>query len=115
MIWKWSVFLADLNPTVGSEQRGRRPVLVVSDEDFNQLMPVVSVLPITSLKPGRRVYPNEVLLTKGAGGLDVTSLALAHQIRTIAKDRLIEHLGTIIDEEMSNCRVCLNFKTSICI
>ena len=75
-------------------------MLVVSDEDFNQLMPVVSVLPITSLKPGRRVYPNEVLLTKGAGGLDVTSLALAHQIRTIAKDRLIEHLGTIGQEDI---------------
>jgi len=62
------IFLADLNPVVGSEQKGKRPVLVVSDEDFNQVMPVVTILPITSLKKGRRVYPNEVLISKGIGG-----------------------------------------------
>ena len=39
MTWKWGVFLADLNPVIGSEQKGKRPVLVVSDEDFNSLMP----------------------------------------------------------------------------
>lgn len=97
MIWKWSVFLADLNPTIGSEQRGTRPVMVVSDEEFNRLMPVVTILPITSLKKGRRVYPNEALLPAGSGGLDMESLVLAHQIRTIAKERLVTQLGTIED------------------
>jgi mRNA interferase MazF len=98
MTWKWSIYLADLNPTIGSEQRGRRPVLVVSDEGFNQLMPVVTVLPITSLKPGRHTYPNETLLEAGVGGLDATSLVLAHQIRTISRERLVVHLGIITDE-----------------
>lgn len=97
MIWKWSVFLADLNPTIGSEQRGTRPVMVVSDEEFNRLMPVVTILPITSLKKGRRVYPNEALLPAGSGGLDMESLVLAHQIRTIAKERLVTQLGAIED------------------
>ncbi|MGH9339941.1 MAG: type II toxin-antitoxin system PemK/MazF family toxin [Acidobacteriota bacterium] len=45
---------------VGSEQAGTRPVLVISDQDFNQLMPVITVLPLTSRKPGRKIYPNEV-------------------------------------------------------
>ena len=98
MTWKWGVFLADLNPVIGSEQKGQRPVLIISDEDFNSLMPVVTVIPLTSLKPGRRIYPNEALLEKGTGGLNVRSLALVHQIRTIAKERLVARLGMVADE-----------------
>jgi mRNA interferase MazF len=95
MNYKWGVFIADLNPVVGSEQKGKRPVIVVSDEDFNRVMPVVTILPITSLKEGRRVYPNEVLLKAGYGGLLQDSIILAHQIRTISKQRLKDSLGFI--------------------
>jgi len=52
--YKWRIFIANLNPVKGSEQRGNRPVLVISDEDFNQVMPVITILPITSLKQGRK-------------------------------------------------------------
>ena len=48
MNYKWGIFRAGLNPIVGSEQRGTRPVIVVSDEDFNMVMPVVTVLPVTA-------------------------------------------------------------------
>ena len=92
--------MADLNPSQGSEQRGKRPVLIVSDDHFNSLMPVVTVLPITSLKEGRRVYPNEALLKKGVGGLSQDSIALAHQIRTISKQRLTESPGSINDSNL---------------
>ena len=95
MNYKWGVFIADLNPVIGSEQKGKRPVIVVSDEDFNRAMPVVTILPITSLKEGRRVYPNEVLLKAGYGGLLQDSIILAHQIRTISKQRLKDLLGFI--------------------
>ena len=84
---QWHIFQANLDPVTGSEQRGTRPVLVVSDEDFNQLMPVVTVLPLTSRKPGRQIYPNEVLLPKGTAGLPEDSIVMAHQIRTISKTR----------------------------
>jgi mRNA interferase MazF len=102
MNFKWSIHLADLNPVIGSEQQGKRPVLVISDETFNAVMPVVSVLPVTSLKKGRRVYPNEALLKKGIGGLDVDSLVLAHQIRTIAKQRLQTFLGYVDSTVLQN-------------
>ncbi len=91
------IFLADLNPVIGSEQKGKRPVLVVSDEVFNSVMPVVTILPLTSLKKGRRIYPNEVLLPKGIGGLSTDSIILAHQIRTISKQRLGKLLGNVND------------------
>ncbi len=97
MNYRMGIFLADLNPVLGSEQKGKRPVLVVSDEVFNSVMPVVTILPITSLKKGRRIYPNEVLLPKGIGGLSTDSIILAHQIRTISKQRLGKLLGNVND------------------
>jgi len=97
MNYKWGIFIADLNPVQGSEQRGKRPVIVISDEHFNKVMPVMTVLPVTSLKEGRRIYPNEVALKKGAGGLSQDSIILVHQIRTISKRRLKESIGSIID------------------
>jgi mRNA interferase MazF len=87
--------MADLNPVIGSEQQGRRPVLVISDETTNSVMPVVTILPVTSLKTGRRVYPNEALLKKGIAGLAADSIVLAHQIRTISKQRLMNCLGEV--------------------
>jgi len=59
---RWSVWLANLDPVVGSEQGKTRPVLVLSDTRLNQILPVVNVLPITSRKGKRRVYPNEALI-----------------------------------------------------
>ena len=95
--FKWTIFFANLNPVKGSEQRGNRPVLVISDEVFNRAMPVVTILQITSLKGGRKVYPNEVLLPKEAVGFPRDSLVLSHQIRTISKERLGKAIGAIKD------------------
>ena len=95
--YQWGVFKASLDPVKGSEQRGRRTVLVVSDEDFNRVMPVVTILPLTSLKPGRKIYPNEVLLEEGTAGIPNQSIILAHQIRTISKGRLEGLYGYITE------------------
>ena len=87
--------MARLDPAEGSEQRGVRPVLAISAEDFNSVMPNLTILPLTSRKEGRRVYPNEVLLRKGTAGLGADSIVLCHQIRTISKTRLERSLGAI--------------------
>lgn len=100
MEYKWTIFMVNLNPVTGSEQRGTRPAIVVSDESFNSVMPVVTVLPVTSLKEGRRVYPNEVLLNRGQAGVMQDSIILAHQIRTIAKERLLNKVGFLGDAGM---------------
>jgi mRNA interferase MazF len=99
--YQWHVFLASLDPTTGSEQAGRRPVLVISQERVNQLLPVVNVIPLTSRKsPARAIYTNEVLLPRGAAGLSVDSIALCYQIRTIDKSRLEEDMGELADAEL---------------
>jgi len=103
MVLKWKVFTVDLNPIIGSEQKGIRPVLVISDDDYSVTMPLVTILPTTSLKPGRKVYPNEVLIEKqnsNKTGLANDSLILAHQIRTISKKRLLNLIGSIEDIEI---------------
>jgi mRNA interferase MazF len=96
--YRWGIFKARLGLGTGSEQGGVRPVLVISDEDFNRAVPVVTVFPLTSHKPGRKIYPNEVLLAKGVGRLPRSSIVLTHQVRTISKDRLIGLYGFILDE-----------------
>jgi mRNA interferase MazF len=101
MKYQWHIFFASLEPTQGSEQAGRRPVLVISRERINQRLPVVNVIPLTSRKSAERViYPNEVLLPTGAVGLPVDSIALCYQIRTLDKSRLEEDRGELVDAKL---------------
>jgi len=88
---QYDVYLADLNPTIGREQRGKRPVLIISN-NYENLLDVLTILPITSLKKNRRVYPNEFLLKNE---LEKPSIILCQQIRTISKQRLVKKLTTI--------------------
>ena len=101
MTYQWQIFIASLDPIEGSEQGGRRPVLVVSREHINQLIPVVNVIPITSRKsPKRTIYPNEVLLPTDKSGLKVDSIALCYQIRTLDKSRLTHSIGKLDDPSL---------------
>lgn len=95
--YRWSICWADLGINVGSEQAGRRPVLIVSSEEVNRSLPIVTVIPLTYSKPGRRVYPTEALITLECSGLSGDSIAMAHQIRTISKARLGEECGRVDD------------------
>ena len=98
MKYQWHIFLASLDPTTGSEQAGRRPVLVISREQLNQVLPIVNVIPLTSRKSTERdIYPNEVLLPSGVAGLRVDSIALCYQIRTLDKSRLKQDWGELND------------------
>ena len=76
---RWSVWVANLDPVVGSEQGRTRPVLVISRTALNDILPVTNILPVTSRKAGRRIYPNEALLPAGAAGLTLESVVLSDQ------------------------------------
>ncbi|MBN2240965.1 MAG: type II toxin-antitoxin system PemK/MazF family toxin [Dehalococcoidales bacterium] len=93
--YKWAVYVAYLDPVTGSEQKGIRPVIIISNEEFNQAMPNVTVLPLTSTR--RLLYPSEVLIPAGLIGQQRDSIIMAHQIRTISKQRLVELLGYLND------------------
>ncbi|MBV8063424.1 MAG: type II toxin-antitoxin system PemK/MazF family toxin [Nevskia sp.] len=97
---QWDVVQASLDPVEGSEQAGIRPVLVISREAVHAPLPVVAVLPLTSHKPGRRVYATEVRLEQGTAGLPASSLVMAHQVRTVSRSRLLKRYGTLRDKAL---------------
>jgi len=98
--FQWAVIEASLDPVVGAEQKGMRPVLIVSNEEYNQTIPNVTILPLTSTQ--RRLYPSEVLLGKGKAGQPLTSIIMAHQIRTISQKRLGRLLGHLDDPRLQH-------------
>lgn len=95
---QWGIYHASLDPSRGSEQGGYRPVLVVSGDTFHQALPIAAIVPLTSHKPGRSVYPTMVAMPKGVAGLPKDSLVLAHQLRTVSRDRLERLYGVVADE-----------------
>ena len=94
---KWDLAWALLDPTVGHEQAGRRPVLVFCNDVIARPIGLATVLPLTTWKTGRRVYPTEVLLPAEVAGLPAASLVLTHQIHTISARRLSSPIGTLAD------------------
>ncbi len=97
IIKRWGIYRANLDPTIGSEQGKSRPVLIISEDEINNLLNIVNVIPITSRKLERRIYPNEVLISANTYGLANESIILCHQIRTLDKQRLSLHYGEIIE------------------
>jgi mRNA interferase MazF len=95
------VYDARLDPTEGSEQAGSRPVVIVSRDAINTNSAVVVVVPCTTFRPGRRIYPTQVLLDAGEGGLSVDSVVLCEQVRAIAKTRLVRRRGTLARRSMA--------------
>lgn len=73
---KWDIYRASLDPVVGSEQGKSRPVVIVSESPINELLGTVHVLPITTRKPGRTIYPNECALDAIIHGLPNESVVL---------------------------------------
>lgn len=99
MVNKWEIYFCNLDPTQGSEQRGTRPVLIVSTDSVNHNLPVSTVLPLSSIKGSEKIYPTEILLSADITGLPRLSVAMVQQIRTIAHSRLINKVGMIRDKE----------------
>jgi len=97
---KWDIYRASLDPVIGSEQGKSRPVLIISEDDINDLLNVVNIIPLTTLKEGRVIYPNEVVIPAETLDLENDSIALCHQIRTIDKRRLSKVYGRVTDKNV---------------
>jgi mRNA interferase MazF len=86
MMKRGEIYYANLDPTVGSEIKKRRPVLIISNNASNRQSPVVTVLPLTSNI--ENVYSFEVFLPAKISGLKKDSKIQCQQIRTISKLRI---------------------------
>lgn len=97
-IRRGDLFYADLNPVVGSEQGGIRPVLVIQNDVGNHFSPTVVAAAITNRK-AKNSLPTHILL-ENVPGLAPTSLLLLEQLRTIDRKRLRGYIGRISKEKM---------------
>lgn len=96
-ISRGEIYYADLSDTVGSEQEGQRPVLILQNDKGNQYSTTTIVAAITSSKK-KKPLPTHVSLT--ADGLEKRSIVLLEQLRTVDIQRLGRYVGTICQEEM---------------
>ncbi len=101
-IIRGDIFIANLDPVVGSEQGGVRPVLIVQNNRGNRFSPTVIVAAMTS-KLVKNDLPTHVWVSSRDSGLKSDSLVLCEQIRTLEKSRLRAHAGRI--EGMALSRV----------
>lgn len=92
------IWFADLNPTKGSEQSGKRPVVIVSGDTLNDALPIIIVVPITAKI---KSYPTCVLLyANKTNGLPKDSEAIPFQVRAVAKKRLTKKIGHVAENEL---------------
>jgi mRNA interferase MazF len=94
------VYWADLVPRSRSEQTGRRPVILMSHDGFNQTpgWRSIIVVPIsTSSSQGKR-GPTVVELSGGAAGLPKTSFAVCHQVTTLDRAKMTKRIGALPPE-----------------
>lgn len=100
MIKRGDIFYAELNPVIGSEQGGTRPVLVISNNTGNRHSPTVIVAAITSRVHTKAKLPTHTEVSDFEG-LDKDSVVLLEQIRTIDKQRLRKYIGILPDSIMA--------------
>ena len=95
-----TIVLVELDPTVGNEQRGVRPCIVVSDPAVNadQRFPLIAVVPVTGTAGEGALYP---ALSPGKSGLTKPSFALIDHLRSIDKRRIRRVFGRVTTGELA--------------
>lgn len=94
-----TVVLLALDPTLGHEQRGTRPCIVVSDPEViaDQRFPLIAIVPVTGTPGEGALYP---MLRPGQSGLARASYALLDQLRSVDKRRVRRVFGALSTSEI---------------
>ena len=101
--WRYhrgDIYFANLNPVCGSEQGGKRPVVVIQNEVGNTHAPTLIVASITT-RGEKRKLPTHYLVEENAA-FDEPSMIMLERLCTIDKDRILGYLGKISQKEMLN-------------
>lgn len=111
-IKRGDIYYAELNPVIGSEQGGTRPVLIISNDIGNRHSPTVIIAAITSRAHTKAKLPTHTAI-KDFEGLNKDSIILLEQIRTIDKKRLQEYIGMLSESEMARVDKALAISVSL--
>lgn len=95
---KGDIYYASLDPIVGSEQNGTRPVVIIQNDIGNKYSPTVLVAPLTSKIKSKPNLPTHVLVK--SEHIKHNSIVLLEQIRVLDKSRLISYVDTLTKEEI---------------
>ncbi|GAA0797709.1 type II toxin-antitoxin system PemK/MazF family toxin [Faecalicatena orotica] len=106
------IYYAELNPVIGSEQGGTRPVLIISNDIGNRYSPTVIIAAITSRVHTKAKLPTHTAV-RDFEGLSKDSVILLEQIRTIDKKRLQEYIGMLSESEMARVDKALAISVSL--
>ncbi len=98
-IKRGDMFWVNLDPTKGSEQAGRRPILIIQNDVGNEYAPTTIIAPLTTTRFSKE-YPTNIFLPKGTAGLKSDSTVLLSQIRVIDKNRLESKIGHLSEKHM---------------
>ncbi len=98
-VYKGNFYYANLDPVIGSEQAGMRPVLVIQNNIGNKNSPTVIIAPLTASSNDKPLLPTHVEIT-ASDGIICDSIVLLEQVRTIDKQRLKNFLGRINTEQL---------------
>jgi len=112
MIKRGEIWLANLNPTRGSEQAGTRPVLIFQNDLPNKYTTTVLAIPFTT-NLRRGALPSCAQVPRGEGGLTSDSIALCHQLRVLDKTRLHKKLGEVSKQTIATIEVKVVFTMGI--
>ena len=88
------IWLANLDPTQGSEQAGTRPIIIFQENTVSKFTSTIITIPLTT-NLRRAALPTCLLISNGQGGLNQDSVALCHQLRVLDKTRLIKRIGQL--------------------
>ena len=100
------VWLVNLDPVSGSKVGKQRPAIVIQNDLANQMSPTVTVVPLTTQT--QRVFPFQVLIAAGEGGLPRASKVLCEQVRSVSRQRLVRCLGMVSDQRLAEIRTALD-------
>lgn len=103
------IYWANVEPRSGSEQRGRRPVLILSHDGFNEApnWNSIIVVPCTTSDAQKRRGPTVVFLSRGTGGLKEDCVAVCHQITTLDRSKLIQRIGALPETALRDVEVAI--------
>lgn len=94
---RFSLYIVNLDPTVGAEIKKKRPCLIVSPDEINTYLQTVIIVPLTSTQ---RDLPTRILIkATPQSGLSNDSYAVLDQLKTVDKSRLSAPIGEISEEE----------------
>ena len=112
MARRGEVYWLQLAVGIGSEQAGRRPVLIIQNDVGNRTSPTTIVAVITS-QPRRRRYPFHVPFTAQESGLHLDGTVLCEQFQTVDRERLGDLAGSLTQEKMREVDLALHYSLGL--